>query len=397
MRVKTSGWFTLLLLFWSTPAHPYELFRIIAGSCDFSQGSAILSGFSNNSDEAIFTALHGVAGCKDIVAERFSGSAMVGRETGFRISHVDVRHDVAILMNSTRNRATLPQNPVPTVGQRVFVSGFPRGISAPDTLALTVGDPSTRPLRSMLGSDMIEQFRKVGSPAMDINILRVDGNAQKGHSGAPVLDQNGGIVGVLIGGFDSGEFGTSWAALMTDLSFSNAGKEVAVIAQRRHRFSVGAGTVPISPAQQLSQIAKQATKIRCIQSKAYTALYFIEQDQDGSMSYRNTRTREHDWRGNVLFEKRGDGTWVVQAQRLPASLKSNILNGVLEVDDLTQRLRIGPDVRSLELDRVYPTLNNVVFRDDPSSAYLKMLQTPGDDPYDAFRFHSNLFNCRFFR
>lgn len=233
--------FILCIAFLNTPAHSFELFRIVSDNCPNSQRPIIQTGFSFSNGEAIITALHGVAACEKIRGEHFQDGSHVGNALNLQVGLVDTARDVAVLSNSERNRISVVRSEPPSSDERLFISGFPRGISLPDRLTVAAGSPPLRSLRSILGSDMLEEFFKVGSPSPAISIIRIDGNAQKGHSGAPIVDTSGAVVGIMIGGFDSGEFGVSWGVPISDVELSQPGDDIYDIVERRHQFGMVRG------------------------------------------------------------------------------------------------------------------------------------------------------------
>ncbi|MEO0702487.1 MAG: serine protease [Pseudomonadota bacterium] len=222
----------------ASPARSIELYRVVAEECRNSERPIVQTGFSFASGEAIYTALHGVAGCTNITAQRFDGMRAVETESELYVRLVDIERDIALLANERLNRARRSSTGLPSPGESLSIPGFPRGISQPDRVSVDAGTPPVRSLRTILGADMVQDFARVGSPALNIDVIRLDGNAQVGHSGAPLLDANEIVVGIVVGGFDAGEFGVSWAVPISDIEPTRNFDELDEVIERRHRFGM---------------------------------------------------------------------------------------------------------------------------------------------------------------
>jgi hypothetical protein len=62
-----------------------------------------------------------------------------------------------------------------------------------------------------LPDDLRAEVRRIGFPMLDTQVLRLDGNLLPGHSGAPLLDAQGQVVGIGSGGLERGAVGVGWA------------------------------------------------------------------------------------------------------------------------------------------------------------------------------------------
>jgi len=141
------------------------------------------AGFAINPDGAILTAAHVVRDC-DAVELRIPGSA---RRLPVRVRRMDASRDLAILDSGYRVRTYLRFAPyLPPEGEPVAVVGYPQEGHirltprlTPALVSYTFSDPRTN-----------------GS-------LGVIGDVRRGHSGGPVLDSRGRVIGVLRAKIDS--------------------------------------------------------------------------------------------------------------------------------------------------------------------------------------------------
>ncbi len=66
---------------------------------------------------------------------------------------------------------------------------------------------------------LLRALNKRRSPALDIHVLNINGNLLPGHSGAPILNGDGQVVGVGNGGIDLGRVGWGWAIPWQDIEW----------------------------------------------------------------------------------------------------------------------------------------------------------------------------------
>jgi hypothetical protein len=95
----------------------------------------------------------------------------------------------------------------------VEVFGFALGQPTRDThpLHLTFANQEAPLLGDVLPDAERADIRGVGFPALDTQVLRLDGNLLPGHSGAPLIDNAGQVVGIGSGGLERGAVGVGWA------------------------------------------------------------------------------------------------------------------------------------------------------------------------------------------
>ena len=222
----------------TVPARAFELYRIVAEDCRGGQSATFQTGFSYEEGSEIITALHGVLDCAKISGQHFVGQTRQTTISSLSIAHVDVERDLAILSEPSLRSVTETQPNYPNSDAELKITGFPQGSSMPDTIGVKLGEPGIRSLRSILRAKDVLRYEQIGSPSPNVNIIRLDGNAQIGHSGAPLTDLDGTVLGVVIGGYGLGEFGTFWAIPISEITWSSAGnQELERVTSLRGQFS----------------------------------------------------------------------------------------------------------------------------------------------------------------
>ncbi len=185
--------------------------RIVAEGCAGAEPARTGSGFVWGSGRQVVTDLHVVIGCR-AVRVGYQGID----ELSARIANVFVQADLVLLDVDQPPAAVGGLDlaaSVPTVGATVDAFGYPLGLPERDTKELhisyaTAGSPE---LRQGLPADVLAALQKQGFPALDIDVLHLDGNLLPGHSGAPLIDGAGRVVGVGSGGLARGTVGIGWA------------------------------------------------------------------------------------------------------------------------------------------------------------------------------------------
>jgi hypothetical protein len=211
------------------------------------------SGFAWEQPGRVVTALHVVAGCRELrvsyqgFAERPARLERAMRDADLALLRVENPPNVAALRLAER---------VPVVNETVQVYGYPIGVATRDTAALrvTAANNEARRLEDALNDAARRELRSVGMPSLAAEVLRVSGHLLPGHSGAPVLDYEGRVVGVGSGGLQSGAAGIGWAMRsqhVTNLprAGSDPGPVAAQVAQSAFAFRVA----PV-PAEQLAGV-----------------------------------------------------------------------------------------------------------------------------------------------
>jgi hypothetical protein len=186
---------------------------VVMVRCALAGGEAKATGFVWPEPGRVVTALHGVAGCEEIVV----WSEATGRETLGWIERVDLESDLALLaLDDDLGLAPVsfaPEGP-DTTAEHVTM-GYP--LAAEQMIRLDVefggglrGDVTT--LGAAFASDELETlFRDQPYPTRDTSILRVNSTIQPGHSGAPIFDATGAVVAIVDGGLLGGWRTINWS------------------------------------------------------------------------------------------------------------------------------------------------------------------------------------------
>lgn len=184
--------------------------RVVASDCSGAEPSRAGSGFAWPAAGQVVTDLHVIAGCSTIAVD-YQG---IDERPAHPI-HILIPADLALLAVDGA-----PATPVPTIaatppppGTGVQVFGFALGQPTRDThpLELTFGNAEAPHLADVLPDAERQDIARIGFPALTTEILRLDGNLLPGHSGAPILDPSGAVIGIGSGGLERGAVGVGWA------------------------------------------------------------------------------------------------------------------------------------------------------------------------------------------
>ncbi len=184
------------------------------------------TGFKMKEEVGIYTALHGVAGKRKIVA--ISPVTKVGRFE-LRLVSADVKRDVAYL-EPTDSTFTLPRGGL-AQGKRsadelrpaeeLRVIGYPVGIDLrPADTTLKLRKPALARLTEIIDPDVRAELAPRGSPDTATRMLSLQGHFLPGHSGAPLVDGDAVVVGIGCGGLRDGTVGHGWAVPFQDIQLT---------------------------------------------------------------------------------------------------------------------------------------------------------------------------------
>jgi hypothetical protein len=192
--------------------------------CGYEPYERSQTGFRVRGTKGIVTALHGVADCG-----RITVSSKLGRiyKQPFTVQQADVDHDAALISSPELDQETAaglePAGPVSWSSvSDVVVYGHPFGIDIlPSTM--TLRKTPLVELRQLLPPEPLSILRKRQSPYDRVEVLSIQGHILPGHSGAPILDPHGRVLGVANGGLKGGSVEISWAMPLRDIDWETAG------------------------------------------------------------------------------------------------------------------------------------------------------------------------------
>jgi len=191
------------------------------GSRDFT----VQTGFQIKGFNGLITTLHGVAGKNRITALNENGKFF-----DLKVTMVDVNNDIALLAPASGydNSIGLTLNRAAQVSpqQMLRVLGHPLGIGLIDK-TVTGGRPSYQPLNTFIPPAAAAAFSARNSPFEQIQVIYIEGNLVPGHSGAPLLNGQNEVMGVVDGGLAGGAAGTSWAIPLKNINLTAASQNTA--------------------------------------------------------------------------------------------------------------------------------------------------------------------------
>ena len=199
--------------------NPY-VYRITVDGCTHQPESRRQTGFRVRGEPGIVTALHGLADCPDatIAAEYTNG---VFRD--LRLVAVDIDRDMALL-TSIESAADVtigldaPQTSTVAL-DGLYALGHPYGKTYQEpTKQITVTYAMT--LNRIIPEAFITYALLARrSPALEIRALFAEAHFVPGHSGAPVLNAQGQVIGMVDGGLKEGYIGKSWLIPWADVQW----------------------------------------------------------------------------------------------------------------------------------------------------------------------------------
>ena len=138
---------------------------------------------------------------------------------------VDIDNDLALLMPATpiNNSSGLRINKgyKALIHELLTAIGHPQGMDI-NRKTVYAGNPITEQLTHLIPTAASSSFEQRGSPAVQIEILYLEGNLVPGQSGGPILNSKNEVIGVVDGGILGGSAGISWAIPFNHLKFTNA-------------------------------------------------------------------------------------------------------------------------------------------------------------------------------
>ena len=178
--------------------------------CPAMQGTErrVATGFAYGPTGHIATANHVVAGCQRVTVywEKHGGETQVAQ-----VVRVLPNADLALLqVSQTLGQALTANTQRPAVDAELETLGYYLAVPTMSNKQLRVTFGSAR-LADMVPAETRQALEQSGTIDVNLDILRLDGHLLPGHSGAPIFNLNGQVVGVGSGGLKSGAASVSWA------------------------------------------------------------------------------------------------------------------------------------------------------------------------------------------
>jgi S1-C subfamily serine protease len=206
--------------------------------------ASVGSGFFVASDGLLLTNFHVVQQCKVIAV-----SAPTGEIAPARLAASEPDLDLALLRTELRPAGIARFTTLGTPsGGAVAVVGYP-----------DQGVPPVRPLLvagTLRGLDETPMFR-------GIPVLGVSGDIRHGHSGAPLLDRNGGVIGVLFAKARERDLREGTGRAADDLGFAIPASLAATFARLHGAGSESAAPAAEIPADLLEHARPFVARVEC--------------------------------------------------------------------------------------------------------------------------------------
>jgi S1-C subfamily serine protease len=178
------------------------------------------TGFRLEGLEGIITVLHGIVGCKKI---RIFNDAGEINFKNLELVKADIQHDVALLHSVKFKNfkvSGLPAAEGQSTYEELYIIGYPLGmLSSLITSHINIRMPPIKKLWSLIPPSLIRAMKNRQSPSIEVNVLSLEGSVLPGQSGAPLLNGENQVVGIINGGLRGGTVGVSWAIPLKDIQF----------------------------------------------------------------------------------------------------------------------------------------------------------------------------------
>lgn len=197
----------------------HSVVRVDASGCAGVPGGGQRgSGFFWRQDTWVVTTLHVVNGCAHL-----SVYSDVARESATaHASKILLADDLVLLALEKPIKQSVPLaklEDAPRDTQDLLIVGFPEDGNASRSQAKTVKRQfSGDKLETIVSYEARKELLQSKSPALNINVIFLQSILEHGHSGSPILNREGSVVGVADGGLKHGTTEDSWAIPSNELT-----------------------------------------------------------------------------------------------------------------------------------------------------------------------------------
>ena len=234
------------------------VYRLIIEGCGQPPAEARQqTGFQVAGVEGIVTALHGVLDCKNIAAYSEVDDVKL---VDLMLKEVDVQRDLAVLRPNESSESQLPiggleeSTNLEESCEGFYVLGYALTTQTQAAIPVNRQGCYIETLDPNVTDSIRMALRQRGSPDPALDVYRLPSNVVPGHSGAPLLNTEGKVVGVAQGGLDSGRVGVAWAAIWANRNFSPVESKQEQLDELKNKSLEGVFAVAVNPNTQLGQL-----------------------------------------------------------------------------------------------------------------------------------------------
>ncbi|AFU70578.1 trypsin-like protein serine protease DegP-like protein [Psychroflexus torquis ATCC 700755] len=171
--------------------------------------------WSWNSELYVVTALHVVAGMETItvrLANKFnerSSATLVKTFKKADLALLKLDRDIGLV---PLDIDTVDPNSKPSL----MIWGYPLSSRKINGKAIEFSyslekEPTLNSMLLGLNRKYLSELKEQGFPLLDVNIFQVETTITHGHSGAPIINDKGKVIGIANGGLKNGIYGLNWA------------------------------------------------------------------------------------------------------------------------------------------------------------------------------------------
>jgi len=208
LRLAAALAVTVIGTAWAQPSG--DVYRQVSRSVvKVETGGSAGSGFIWHDQHHAVTSLHVVDGHGNITVSYVDDQGRIESTSRAEVERVLVDADLVLLrIADPLSRPPLEVSTTPpTVNQSLSALGFPLNIAGYSSTDVKVRFGG-RQLRTILPRKVLDRITSY--PSLSLEILNIEANLVPGHSGAPIIDHQGRVVGVADGGLEDGAVGICW-------------------------------------------------------------------------------------------------------------------------------------------------------------------------------------------
>jgi len=211
-----------------------KIVRVVVGA------DSAASGFLWQAADQVVTSLHAVPG-NDMEIKVGCNAGNAPQVARARVVKVYAKADLVLLKterpltNCGVFDARQAQEQKPASLSTLYTFGFHAGASGATAREMKKMDARPEDLLSMLHEPVRSQMASFNIPDVRLPIYYVQGGLLPGYSGAPVVDANNRLVGIVDGGLDKGTSGYNWVIPVENLKYLVVSQESQVPGKVREK------------------------------------------------------------------------------------------------------------------------------------------------------------------